>query len=292
MAFVDAAGQVAGAATVTATAALLGVLAGVVAGQGTAEADSHPQGAGTASGTSTATLTAAVVQGGAGTVTGAATVTCAGSSLVLVSGFVHGTSTATANLFTDGAGQANGAATVTATANRIISGRGRVAGTSSFQWTGAPLPIHGTSTVVCNPVVDHHLPAIRAIVPPNKSFRYLERFERGDLPIFICDQAGPISPVWVRFTLYQVCSMCSSGDKRWRRGPAQRAPAQGVVGEYYATGRAGESGQPGNWVIVWEFRRNLQSATQSKEMEFQVLDAVAANDPRDALVRHRKYGWN
>lgn len=251
MAFVDAAGQVAGVATASAVVALIRRAAGSVAGAGAAA--------------------------------------CAGSSIILFSGFVHGTSSVEANLFTDGTGTVAGQATVTATAFRTILGKGRVAGTSSFTWIGACLPIRGTSSIVCNPVVEHHLPALRAIVAPSKGFRYLERFERGGLPIFICDRAGPVSPVWVRFTLYQVCP---NGGKRWRRGPAQRSPAQGVVGEYYATGRAGESGQPGNWVIVWEFRRNLQSATQSKEMAFQVLDAVAAADPRDTTVRHRKFGWN
>jgi len=289
VAFVDAAGQAAGAATATATLALFGVLAGVAAGQATVEGDSNPTGGGTAAGTSTATALGAIIQGGGGTAAGTSIATCAGGTYVIVTAVAHGTITAEASLFIDGAGQADGTSTLVATANRIVLGKGRVVGTSSFVWAGAVLPIHGTSVMVCNPVVDHYPPAIRAIVSPGKSFRYLERFERGGLPVFLCERSGPISPVWVRFTLYQVCP---NGGTRWRKGPAQRTPAQGVVGEYYATGRAGESGQPGDWVIVWEFRRNLQSATQSKEMEFQVFDAVAAADPRDVTVRHRKFGWN
>ncbi len=288
MAVVDAAGQAAGAATAAGTAILFGVLAGLAAGQATVEGDAHPQGAGTAAGQATVAGTAAVIRGAAGIAAGAATVVGAPGVLILVTGFVNGDGEAVFNPYTDGAGTAAGAATVTGDALRIISVRGRVAGTSSFKWVGAPLPIHGTSFLVGNPVVDRHLPAIRAIVSPSKSFRYLQGFRRGDLPVYICDRSGPVSPVWIRFTLYRVLVDGS----RWRKGPAQRAPAQGQVGEYYATGRAGESGQPGDWVIVWEFRRNLQSATQSKEMEFQVLDAALAADPRDVTVRCRKYGWN
>lgn len=188
----------------------------------------------------------------------------------------------------DGAGQANGQTTITGAGLRVISSRGWIKGVGQFLWSGAPLPIFGQAFVVGTPVVDRHLPAIRAIVAPPKSFRYLQLLQRGDLPIYLCDSTGPVSPVWVGFTMYQVLP-CGA---RKRVGPFQRTPVKGTVGEFYAVGRAGESGQPGNWVIVWEWRHYFNGVTQSKEMTFQVIDAVAAADPRDMTVRCRKYGWN
>jgi hypothetical protein len=288
MAVVDGAGIAAGSATATGAAALFAVLAGLAAGQATVSGDMNPHGAGTASGVSTASGMAAVEHhASCALVGGSATSTSAGK-LVFSTGVIHGTSLMEWDYFINGGGQADGQATTTGSGYRIVNASGRIVGDSYLGWIGAPLPIYGRSVMVGHAEVDHHLPAVRAIVSPPKSFRYLQHLQRGDLPIYLCDRAGPVSPVWVRFTMHQVLR-CGA---RKQIGPGQRAPAQGVVGEYYATGRAGESGQPGNWVIVWEFRRNLSSATQSKEMEFQVLDAVAAADPRDITVRHRKYGWN
>jgi hypothetical protein len=188
----------------------------------------------------------------------------------------------------DGVGQADGQAIITGNGFRIISSRGWIKGAGKFLWSGAPLPIFGQAIVVGFPVVDRHLPAVRAIVAPPKSFRYLQLLQRGDLPIYLCDSTGPVAPVWIGFTMYQVLP-CGA---RKRIGPFQRTPVKGTVGEFYAVGRAGESGQPGNWVIVWEWRHYFNGAIQNKEMAFQVLDAVAAADPRDMTVRCRKYGWN
>jgi hypothetical protein len=115
----------------------------------------------------------------------------------------------------------------------------------------------------------------------------MEFFQRGDLAIYIRDAAGPVSPVRVVYTLYQK----RPNGTRFQVGPS-RLPVKGDVGEYYATGRAGELGQPGDWVIVWEYQESPQFKAQTKEMTFRVLDAVMANDPMDATVRCRKYGWN
>jgi hypothetical protein len=120
-----------------------------------------------------------------------------------------------------------------------------------------------------------------------KTFRYMQWYQRDDLSILLCDDNGPVDPVWVRFTLYLVMP---SGVRR-QIGVAQRTPVHGGVGEFYASGKAGDGGQPGDWVIVWEFRLESQSVNQTTEMEFQVLDAVAANDPLDETVRCRRYGW-
>lgn len=120
------------------------------------------------------------------------------------------------------------------------------------------------------------------------SFRYLQAFQRGDLPLFVSDAEGPVSPYLVVFTMFFV----RPDGSRAQVGPSYRTPVQGDVGEFYATGRAGESGQPGCWMIRWQYQRSFDSDVQCKDMYFRVLDAVQAADPRDTLQRCRKYGWN
>ena len=207
--------------------------------------------------------------------------------MYLSSGTAEGSSGLDWDYFVNGAGTAAGQTTMTGAGFRTLIVRGYIRGTSQFLWSGVPLPIYGQSTMFGEPVVDHHLPAVQATVAPPKGFRYLQLLQRGDQPIYLCSKSGPVSPVWLGFTMYQVLR-CGA---RKRIGPFRRTPVKGLVGEFYAVGRAGESGQPGNWVIVWEWRQNFNGALQSKEMEFQVLDAVAAADPKDLTVRCRKYGW-
>jgi hypothetical protein len=189
--------------------------------------------------------------------------------------------------FVDSDGHAAGQATVFGLGQRILTARGYVFGTSVLAFSSL-LPIFGQGTLVGFAVVDKALPAVNAIVGPTKCFRFLQLLQRGDLPIYISNYAGPVAPVSVTYTLFQIRP---DGSRR-QVGPAFRQPVQGLVGEFYATGRAGESGQPGQWVIRWEFQRTFQSAPQCKEMCFSVLDAVAARDPRDVTPRCRKYGWN
>jgi hypothetical protein len=127
-----------------------------------------------------------------------------------------------------------------------------------------------------------------AICPEPKTFRYLHVFQRGDLPIYVFNATGPVVPERIVFTVYFV----RPGGALKQVGPPRRTPVAGMEGEFYATGRAGESDQPGCWMIRWEFQRTLSEAVQTKDMYFQVLDAVLANDPRDTTPRCRKYGWN
>jgi hypothetical protein len=289
MSVVDGSGTTVGSATVLGAAALFAVLSGTVAGQASVEGDMNPQGAGYAQGVSTPSGAAVSAYYVNSDISGAASTTSAAGVLRLASGYTNGEGTLDWNYFVNGSGTSVGQASVTGSGIRVIVARSSwIFGSGSLIWSGAPLPIFGIATVVGAPVVDRHLPAVRAIVAPSKGFRYLQLLQRGDLPIYLCNNAGPVSPVWVGFTMYQVLP-CGA---RKRIGPAQRTPAKGLVGEFYATGRAGESGQPGNWVIVWEWRHYFEGAVQSEEMEFQVLDAVAAADSRDITIRCRKYGWN
>lgn len=245
-------------------------------------------GSGTAVGTSTSSGSSVSIFRVGSSVLGDASTSSVAGTLQISTGIINGTSLLEWDYFVNGAGQADGLTTLTGAGLRVINGGGRIFGVGQLLWAGAPMIIWGHGIMVGEPVVDHHLPAINAVTCPPATFRYLQWLQRGDLPLFLCDMAGPVSPVWVRFTLHQVLP-CGT---RRQVGPGQRVPVQGEVGEYYAVGRAGESGQPGNWVIVWEFRRNFQSATQSTEMQFRVLDAVSAADPRDVTVRCRKYGWS
>jgi len=206
----------------------------------------------------------------------------------IVTGHTVGTSLLEVDLTTPVAGVASGTSTTTGQALKVISVAGWAIGFGDLLLVGVPLPIHGTSSMVGEPVVEHQLPAVRAIVSPPKQFRYGQLLQRGDLPIYLCNQTGPVVPVLVRYTLYQVLP---SGTRR-QAGPARRVPVAGETGEFYVAGKAGELGQPGSWVVVWEWWYNLNSVAQSKEMEFEVLDAALANCPRDVTVRCRKYGWN
>lgn len=182
-------------------------------------------------------------------------------------------------------GQIDGVGDATGDPLYIVGFSGRIAGTSSFE-ISYPLPIHGTSSLSgFLEVITHTLYGTATC--PSECFRYLEFFQRGDLAVYIRNSEGPVSPVRVVYALYQK----RVDGSRFRVGPF-RTPVKGDVGEYYATGRAGELGQPGNWIIVWEYQESLQVQSQTTEMTFRVSDAVMAASPQDATVRCRKYGWN
>lgn len=285
--FVGGSGHILGTSTGSATANLVGVLAGTASGSSTVIGDYRVNASGTASGVGTMTATVSVLRGGVGIAAGSSTVTGSGGVVYISTGQIGGLGELLWDNFVDSDGSISGLATVTGYGRRILWARGWIFGSSRMTFS-YPLPIYGKGTLTGSPVVDRVPLAIYAIVAPSKCFRYLQTFQRGDLPIYISNPAGAVSPVRVAYTLYQVRP---DGSRR-QVGPLNRTPVQGIVGEFYATGRAGESGQPGEWVIRWEFQRTFQSEVQTKEMSFRVLDAVLAADPRDSLVRCRKYGWN
>lgn len=283
-----AAGTAPGLATNTGATLMLMVLAGTILGTSLLIGDVNPQAGGTAAGTSSASGLVYITHGAAGTAAGVATTAGTAGSEFIVSGLVHGQATVSGDVTTPAAGTAAGQATVPpATAVRMVSVKGAVVGTSQLFWS-YPLPMRGTSSMAAHVEIETHLPAIRAVVAPPKTFRYMQVLQRGDLPVYLCDKRGPVSPHGVSFTLYQR----RPDGSQFQVGPMARAPAEGEVGEYYVTGRAGESGQPGCWLVRWEWQRSFDGATQTKDMEFRVEDAVLAADPRDTTVRYRKYGWN
>lgn len=282
-----AAGTAPGSTTSTGSTLMAMVLAGLAMGAATVTGDVNPQAGGHAAGTSFASGGVTILHGASGTAAGAGTGSATAGLDYIVSGFAHGQATVTGDTTTPAAGTAVGQATTTGTPVRIVSVKGQAIGTSQLFWS-YPLPCRGTSSMAAHVVVERHLPAIRAVVAPPKTFRYLQVLQRGDLPLYLCDKRGPVSPNVISFTLYQK----RPDGTFFQVGPSGRAPAEGEVGEFYATGRAGESGQPGCWMIRWFWRRSFDGASQTKDMEFRVEDAVLAADPRDVTVRVRKYGWN
>jgi hypothetical protein len=120
-------------------------------------------------------------------------------------------------------------------------------------------------------------------------YRWNEFFPSGTggLQLFLRNSSGPVMPASVSFTLYWL-----RNGTPFQAGPANRVPARGPnVGQFYVTGRVGEFGQPGDWLVRWTYQQNFFSPIQEVESRFTVRDAVAAADPRDTTVRILKYGW-
>jgi len=264
-----------------------GVLAGQADGQATVSAETHPYGGGTAVGTGAlATADGAYLAGGAGAAAGAASATATGGILFLSTGIASGKGTLEWDFIQEAGGTVVCSAYVTGSGVRIRNARGFVQGSTLMVWS-FPLPMVGKTVMVAHAEVER-VPSLRAIVAPAKCFRYLQLLQRGDCSIFISDARGAVSPAVVTYTLFQ---QRTDGSRR-QVGPAGRTPARGDVGEFYITGRAGESGQPGIWTVQWTFQRDFQGRKETKEQSFQVLDAALAADPRDVTVRIEKYGWN
>ena len=95
-------------------------------------------------------------------------------------------------------------------------------------------------------------------------------FQRGDLPLFLVDASGsPTSPYIVRYTIYfQPKSGCPI-----RSGPEDRTPVMADIGEYYATGTAGECHQPGDWFVLWWYQESFGSERFEVRYPFKVFDS-------------------
>lgn len=156
---------------------------------------------------------------------------------------------------------------------------GKTAGTFFVATEVAPLGISVVdATIVVTPLFSDVLPAQEA-----PRLRFLNTLSRGDLGIFVRDHRGPLVPAEITYTLHQV----RPDGSKFQVGP-RNPPVRGRVGEFYVAGRVGALGQPGNWVIRWEFRINFNSPVQVREYPFVVLDAAAESPP---ATRFRKFGW-
>lgn len=127
-------------------------------------------------------------------------------------------------------------------------------------------------------------------------FRYGQLFQRGDLPIFITDTVGsPFDPFSIRYTLlYQP----KDAQCLVKAGACGRTPVKADTGEYYATGYAGECGQPGQWYIRWCIQEYFDGPLTTQEFGFSVYDTAAFCAPNGGLPRQasgcggRRHGWN
>jgi len=126
-------------------------------------------------------------------------------------------------------------------------------------------------------------------------FRYGHTFQKGDLPIFITDRVGsPFDPYCIKYTLYYQPkdSQCLV-----QAGPCGRTPVKADTGEYYATGYAGECGQPGQWYIRWCIQEYFDGPRTSQEFGFAVFDtaqfcASNAGLPASSGCTGTRHGWN
>lgn len=242
---------------------------------------------GTVVGSSTASGLAIVAIVGSATFAGASSFTALGSVNQLVSAFFRGSGALDWDYLIEGSATFAGASSATADALRVSNARASLFGSSSLLYS-TPLVVQGASVFALSVVVDVQLPPIKAITMGPKTFRWLQPLQRGDLSVFICEGRSPIVPANIGYNLVQL-----RFDGTWKYvGPQNRSPVAGEVGEFYATGRAGEAGQPGQWLIEWVYQRTLQSTAQVRVMPFQVLDAVAVGDPRETLQRKIKFGWS
>lgn len=94
-------------------------------------------------------------------------------------------------------------------------------------------------------------------------------FQRGDLPLLVKDNTGnPYSPYSVTYALYYKPkdAQCLT-----RVGPSGRVPVKADLGEYYATGYAGECGQPGQWYIRWTLQEQFEGPLTEEEFGFVVF---------------------
>jgi hypothetical protein len=187
----------------------------------------------------------------------------------------------------------------------ILAGAGAISGDPGLILPAIPLPMVGGGTLsdsiplpmIGVGVLSGFLQVIRVprpYCPPRrvKVFRWGYILTRGDLELHVCDTSGnPFGPVVVLYAFYQIVH----GGQRMLVGPPNRRPApdqsEGKPGRFYATGTAGELGQPGEWVVVWRYQRSWWTPTVTFEEHFRVVDEVASCDPWSRQGRHCKYGW-
>jgi len=171
----------------------------------------------------------------------------------------------------DWSGVIDGTSIVSGTLGRVRLLSGHVYGTSKLDFA-YPLPIWDVATMVAFFEVFKVKPPLSCKSHP-RTYRWGQSFQRGDLGIWFSEIGqGPVSPFKVTYTLYRGLQGCVPR----LIGPCARHPAQGDLGEYYATGIAGEGGQPGRWRIVWHYQMFYNGPVYEDSMCFEVQDAIAA----------------
>jgi hypothetical protein len=108
-------------------------------------------------------------------------------------------------------------------------------------------------------------------VPIPGEFTYLKGtlLGRGDLPLFLTDENGfPINVFGVFWTIYNAAGAAVSN---------RTAAVQVVVGEYYAPWYANVNS--GEYLITWEYLREVDSPFESKSMRFAIVDPASPYAP-------------
>ena len=174
-----------------------------------------------------------------------------------------------------------GSGSVGARYARVSDIRGYASGSSAVT-SSEPAPIRGIAVVagfmevICVPYPICQTPAVPSC------FRWGHQFGPGDLQICL---AGAQC---VSYTLYQIQKGCVPRQV----GPSDRRPGKDGSGCYYATGTAGECGQPGLWLIRWTYQQSFGACLKEKDCYFYVLDSVLCPVGGDELPRVCKYGWD
>jgi hypothetical protein len=125
-------------------------------------------------------------------------------------------------------------------------------------------------------------------------FKWGHPFQRGDLPIYITDTAGnPLDPYSIKFTLlYQPRKHYEDRPAvpchPVIAGPCHRVPVQAALGEYYATGCAGECGQPGQWYAKWVVEEYFQGPLLEEMFGFEVFDTAQYFPPGVGMMGRRE----
>lgn len=200
-----------------------------------------------------------------------------------MSGFVQGSGVVLDTRLIDLSGVVAGGSVLTGNLLRILALEGMTMGGSSLVLS-VPEPIFGVGILTGYMEVTHVPLPICEIPPIHLSFPWGHQFTRGDLSL--CFDGG--RPVCIHFTLYQVVRGCQLK----QIGPLNRKPVLDDKNCYYATGTAGECGQPGLWAIKWRYQKTFGDPMVEKLCYFTVLDAVLSPVPGDTLQRACKYGWD
>lgn len=208
------------------------------------------------------------------------------------SGHVEAVATVGDNEVIDLSGSAGGVATLSQAAFAITRNFAGAVHAFASVTASIPDPIFGVSSCSALMTVERQPPTICSLTchpVALKSFRLGYIFTRGDLPLYLTDPTGTrkISPYSVRYTIFQQ----RSNNTTHQVGPSDRQPVMQVTGEYYATGTAGELGQPGNYQIRWCYRRTFDAPLETATFAFQVVDSVLDPIPGDPTCRKKKYGW-
>lgn len=254
-----------------------------------------------------------------GTATGSAAVSASAAVAQLLSGTASGTGTLSIPPKL-ASGALLGSSTVTGAIQVIRTVSGLLQSTGTLSLLGVPNTVYGTSSLtgelvverapvtVCGCTVSRPVTTYTcacggtiSVVTPvcvcsgsgaggsgSGVLRWHQFFQPNDLSLFLRESTGEVVPASVSYTLF------------WYRngvpvqaGPSNRVPGHGPsLGQFYVTGKVGEYGQPGDWLVRWRYQRFFFSEINEVELRFVIQDAVAAADSRDVTPRVLKYGWD